>query len=785
MSVLEYISSASAGLPSGVTAADKVYKDDCMYSFDNPVNNDNGLDVCMSCFQAFARAPQKNYTLEHYSEKRHPLYVNITKTLKPESERKRAQEDEDERHVKVAKLEIPEQKESDIYDVSNAIYVAPLDESWPIEESPETAQLLAQQILDANSADKNDEIKAWEQQVFPCEHSVDIQTVKAEADLFQCALCDLKENLWICLTCGTVGCGREQFGSNLRGNSHALSHYEATGHSVAVKLGSLSAEDADNCDCYCYQCNDEVKVPELTNLLLEFGVDLKSAVKTEKNLIELNLDRNMNWQFNLEGADGEILAPIFGPGLTGLQNLGNSCYLNSVIQALFSFPSYKSLFKDLHFDKSIKDPAEDLTSQMIKIYDGLVSGRYSKPNVLKGDDYQLGVRPSSFKTLIGTEHPEFKTNKQQDANEFLLYLLDKLDKEFGLALNKEFKFLMGNKVVCSQCHSGTLSNELVDNVSVPISEEIIGEDADGKKVYQEVKLQDSFAQLTSMEEIDHYKCDSCGNTTTSLKSTGFKSYPQNLIVNVQRIKLENWVPVKIEVPVEIPESIDLGPFSSPVFTEGESEVSPKESTASVSFAPNQEAMSMLLSMGFPEVRCVKGLYNTGNENTEDAMNWVLAHMDDPDIDLEFNPESAPIRSTSPNEPLAEQIENLVSMGFSAQLAKKALYVNGNDVNAAVEWLFSNPDDDGVIESNNKPVVNIQAEAKELTSALLLAPKSSTKYNLKAVVCHKGTSPHTGHYVVFIKKEGKWVLFNDEKVVVCDTNLFDMRNNGYIYFFEKV
>lgn len=63
---------------------------------------------------------------------------------------------------------------------------------------------------------------------------------------------------------------------------------------------------------------------------------------------------------------------------------------------------------------------------------------------------------------------------------------------------------------------------------------------------------------------------------------------------------------------------------------------------------------------------------------------------------------------------------------------------------------------------------------------------TASYELKAVICHKGNSPHTGHYVVFIKHEGGWVLFNDEKVVKCQqTSLKDMVNCGYVYFFAKV
>ncbi len=38
--------------------------------------------------------------------------------------------------------------------------------------------------------------------------------------------------------------------------------------------------------------------------------------------------------------------------------------------------------------------------------------------------YQQGIKPSMFKSLIGRDHPEFSTKRQQDAVEFLLHLIN-------------------------------------------------------------------------------------------------------------------------------------------------------------------------------------------------------------------------------------------------------------------------------------------------------------------------------------------------------------------------
>ncbi|XP_074658919.1 BRCA1-associated protein-like [Tubulanus polymorphus] len=57
-----------------------------------------------------------------------------------------------------------------------------------------------------------------------------VQTPDVVADN-KCQQCESQENLWICLICGCVGCGRYQGG-------HARRHYEDTLHTFAMQLGN-------------------------------------------------------------------------------------------------------------------------------------------------------------------------------------------------------------------------------------------------------------------------------------------------------------------------------------------------------------------------------------------------------------------------------------------------------------------------------------------------------------------------------------------------------------------
>ena len=65
--------------------------------------------------------------------------------------------------------------------------------------------------------------------------------------------------------------------------------------------------------------------------------------QTEKTMLELEIDLNQKigeWDVIQEA--GSKLEPVYGPGYTGMRNLGNSCYMNSVMQVMFTVPDFKA-----------------------------------------------------------------------------------------------------------------------------------------------------------------------------------------------------------------------------------------------------------------------------------------------------------------------------------------------------------------------------------------------------------------------------------------------------------
>lgn len=58
-------------------------------------------------------------------------------------------------------------------------------------------------------------------------------------------------------------------------------------------------------------------------------------------MAEMELDLNQRvWEWNTLQESGSELEPIYGPGYTGIVNLGNSCYMNSIMQVIFTLPSF-------------------------------------------------------------------------------------------------------------------------------------------------------------------------------------------------------------------------------------------------------------------------------------------------------------------------------------------------------------------------------------------------------------------------------------------------------------
>lgn len=129
------------------------------------------------------------------------------------------------------------------------------------------------------------------------------------------------------------------------------------------------------------------------------------------------------------------------------------------------------------------------------------------------------------------------------------------------------------------------------------------------------------------------------------------------------------------------------------------------------------------------------------------------------------------------KPDEDGIAMLQSMGFTRAQCIKALQNTDNNVERAADWIFSHPDEINSIE--DAPAAAPTAPA---ASAEVKFTDGPPLYELAAFVSHMGTSTSVGHYVCHIKKDGRWVIFNDEKVALSENPPFEL---GYLYMYRRL
>ncbi|PYH47279.1 ubiquitin-specific protease UBP14 [Aspergillus saccharolyticus JOP 1030-1] len=762
-----------------------VYREDCTQCFDS-VDDDCGINVCLSCFNGGC-AHNRDHALMHFKRFGHPLALNIKRS------RKKIQRDEPPQ--KVSKLAIAAETDDDRYDMNTRVlcYHCCQDD---IDQATGKLPPVIDGVMSATPFSRREEVKAWEQEFTPCEHTLCIEQRSSRQlesqELASCSMCNLKENLWLCLECGNLGCGRSQFGG-VGGNSHGLAHFESTSHAVAVKLGSITAEGS--ADVFCYKCNEERIDPDLAGHLGNWGINLADREKTEKSLMEMQVEHNLRWEFSMTTEDGHELRPVFGPGLTGLKNLGNSCYLSSVIQCLFSLPEFSDRY--YHEDEeppSSTKPAEDLETQMRKLADGILSGRYSRPatDVSASPDtvevpHQKGLAPAMFKHLVGRGHEEFSTMRQQDAFEFLLHIfkLVSLSKHPERSCNpiESFAFSVEQRLQCLHCKRVRYKVDQQDNISLSVparhSDSSYGGDTNAR--YQSVTISECLDAFTSEEKVE-LRCPSCNSEGGFSKRSSFRTLPQELVINARRFELVNWVPTKLDIPVEVDDGpIDFTKYLASGPNEDE-ELLPDIESSPQTFMPNEVALSQLLGMGFPQNRSEKSLYMTGNSDAEAAMNWLFTHTDDPNIDEPLF-QGGPVETLTEAQHDSAQIMQLSEMGIDVDRARIALAAVGNDVNRAIDWVFSHPEPSTDIGN----VAKVNSSSSNRTVGFDAIPAC---YRLQSIVCHKGSSVHAGHYVAVVRKtlpgekDPSWIMYNDEKVVQVD-DVRELKRSAYLYFFSRV
>lgn len=800
------------------TSQNKIYKDECIYSFDSP-DFETGLYVCLKTFLGVG----KQFLDLHKQKTDSDVYLHIKRTKTLIEEDSDANQSDGHPEKKITRLAIgveggfdPDASKKK-YDVQEhfSIVVLPSHKTipYPNEHLPPNVTQAVQTILEAQSARKLAELEAlsgtWDGEVRTIsKHAQSLTQIdngkKIPPTGWKCEKCELSNNLWLNLTDGSILCGRKFFDGS-GGNDHAVEHFKITGYPLAVKLGTITNEG--KADVFSYDEDNMVEDPLLSQHLSHWGINVANMQKTEKSMVELELDLNQSygeWASLLE--TGTKLQPLYGAGYTGMYNLGNSCYMNSVLQTLFIIPDFVHKFYEtgdnFFRNTSAFETPNDLNAQTAKLAHGLLSGRYSKAPV-EGATVELehGIHPYMFKNIIGKGHPDFSTKRQQDAQEFFLHLLTLIQRSSRTSVDPTecFKMKIEEKYQCTSSKKVRYNHrtEYCVPLSIPMKQatnlaqveeyekrkaeaEAKGTRLDRKELVRaHFKFSTCLEYLAGTEVVEQFYSSAINDKTTAHKTTRLATFPDYLLFHLKKFTIkEDWTLAKLDVKIDMPDTIDISALRGSGLQPGE-ELLPEVVDNVPEVKLNDEIIQYLAGMGFTLEACKKAVYFTNNAGTEPATNWIMQHLTDADLNDPFVIPGTQSSSSStpafvPNE---DAIENITGMGFTRAQAIKALKETSNNVERAVDYIFSHAG-----ELDSEEPMDISASPSQPATPLETYRDGTGNYKLVAFISHMGTSASVGHYVCHILKDNRWVLFNDEKVALSEN---PPKGLGYLYLYERI
>ncbi|XP_023232746.1 ubiquitin carboxyl-terminal hydrolase 37-like [Centruroides sculpturatus] len=233
------------------------------------------------------------------------------------------------------------------------------------------------------------------------------------------------------------------------------------------------------------------------------------------------------------------------PKLQGFENLGNSCYMNSILQALFSLNCFTESM--LRLNDLIGDKLSE--TSLFRCITSLLLAK------MKGDYSQSQSLLEHIKDAVCVVAPNFKGNYQHDAHEFLGQVLDQMKEEvYSICeelnivnpVEENFEFKLLNSYLCQGCFEMVTKKQPTNMLSLDVPK-LQNADVNGS-------LQDSLDIYFLPQNLE-FKCEKCQHMDSRCVET-FATLPRILILHLKRYSYVQQS-VKVAQPVTIPTYLSL------------------------------------------------------------------------------------------------------------------------------------------------------------------------------------------------------------------------------------
>ena len=282
----------------------------------------------------------------------------------------------------------------------------------------------------------------------------------------------------------------------------------------------------------CVSNNNLLRI--LFDILILLIINNKS--NTERVLKELSKNYDMSFWRRPKVSDW-YLTPSRSKnylGKVGLQNLGNTCYFNSLIQNLYMI---KFLRESVISDENTKNNENKLFKQFKLL---LTEMKFS---------FSEYIAPKNLFDAFETwEKKPLNPKEQMDVSEFFNLLYEKITSKSIRYLQECFEGKFYTTFTCDECNKDSAMNETFTTINLQV------------KNHQNLKESlNSFFEGEILDGENKYFCEKCKKKVRAEKKITVKELPQYFVFVLNRFEYDydKMVRNKISNYCELPEKIDM------------------------------------------------------------------------------------------------------------------------------------------------------------------------------------------------------------------------------------